>query len=119
MLTFCSLNLFFRIKMTRIFHFTRIPGCEKESVNAYKFVLENYQYYGKTEQLQPRIKVIVIPCNNCNENHKYPNECELIQDSKHNVRGLSNGNNRQKTTILLLTMNHIMKLYNIFQYSVL
>jgi hypothetical protein len=75
--------------MTRIFHFTRIPGCEKESVNAYKFVLENYQYFGKTEQLQPRIKVIVIPCNNCNENHKYPNECELIQDSKHNVRGLS------------------------------
>jgi hypothetical protein len=47
--------------MTGIFHFTRIPGCEKKSVNAYKFVLENYQYYGKTEQLQPRIKVIVIP----------------------------------------------------------
>jgi len=86
--TICSLNLFSELKWIGYFISQELHALNKKSVNAYKFVLENYQYHGKTEQLQPRIKVIVIPCDNCHENHKYPNQCKLIQNSKHNVRNV-------------------------------
>ena len=87
-LPFCSLNLFSELKWIGYFLSQELHALNKKSVNAYKFVLENYQYQGKTEQLQHRIEVIVIPCDNCHENHKYPNQCKLIQNSKHYVRNV-------------------------------
>jgi hypothetical protein len=97
----------------QLFHFTRIPGCNKTKkiseinkinyinyINEHKkflptlllpypFFLHHYQYLEETRTIRHRILVILIPCNNCNEHKIDPENCELILDSKNRVHGVS------------------------------
>jgi hypothetical protein len=72
--------------INNMIHFTRIPGCEKETV---KLNYANYTYYGITCCLPIFYDYIIIPCNNCNPHHKMsPEECELIPDLHNKIKGI-------------------------------
>jgi hypothetical protein len=83
--------------MVQLVHFTRIlgckkkiPECEKRNSRDFTFYPNHYRYFGKVKEICYNTTVIVIPCNNCDKQHKIgPNECELILDSKNNVYAVS------------------------------
>jgi len=85
----------------QLFHFTRIPGCNKIHQNENKkyppvsnqrdleFYLHHYRYLEETREIRRKTVVILIPCNNCNEHKVDPENCELILDSKNRIYGIS------------------------------
>jgi len=90
----------------QLFHFTRIPGCNKMNnslrefnnfiaaaagkFSLFNYFLTHYQYKDETgPMIRRKALVILIPCNNCNEHKVDPENCEFILDSENRIFGFS------------------------------
>ena len=94
------LNKYFQMRI-QLFHFTRIPGCNKINQNRryppvltrskrnLEFYLHHYRYLEETREIRRKTVVVLIPCNNCNEHKVDPRNCELILDSTNRIYGIS------------------------------
>jgi len=96
------LHKYFQMRI-QLFHFTRIPGCNKININQNKkyppvlkrsgrdleFYLHHYRYLEETREIRRKTVVVLIPCNNCNEHKVDPKNCELILDSTNRIYGIS------------------------------
>lgn len=60
---------------------------KKNDEGGYDFWPEHYRYYGKTFMINPQAHVLIVLCDNCNENHacNYRN-CEIVHDKRNQIQ---------------------------------
>jgi hypothetical protein len=68
-------------------HFSRISGMKKKNDKGGDyFWQDHYRYYGKVFKIKPREHVMIVLCDNCDENHAYnSHNCELIYDQRKQI----------------------------------
>jgi hypothetical protein len=77
--------------MKEIYRFSIISGMKKKKKKnekgGYDFQPEHYRYNGESFKINPQTHVLIVLCDNCNENHAchYKN-CELVYDKKGQIQ---------------------------------
>jgi hypothetical protein len=96
-----------------LYHFSRILGMKKKNEEGgYDFWPDHYRYCGKSFSIKPQTHVMIVLCNNCNENHAYNNRnCELIYDQKGQIQTIHLYNVETNDTILIHSSQTIGSLY--------
>ena len=60
---------------------------KKNEEGGYDFWPEHYRFYGKSFKIDPQAHVLIVLCDNCNENHACNyNNCELVYDKRGQIQ---------------------------------
>ena len=109
-------NITVTLQMPRqIFHFSRISGMKKKCNDGpFDFWPEHYRYHGEPFKIHPQSTVLIVLCNNCDEEHVcHYNNCELVCDAENNILTIYLRNVHIHQHIWIHNRQTIGTLYNI------
>jgi len=111
----CNCDILIFIMVFPMYHFSRISGMRKKCADGgLDFWPEHYRYYGEPFNISPQATVLVVLCDNCDENHacNYEN-CELVCNSKNCIQTIYLMNVHLYNNITVCSQQSIGTLYDL------